>query len=69
MIDGSVQPRDQTFAKGSGFFCFPENMAKNIGKSIRKILRIVRKLSTMLNNLLQICAKLLQKEQFEKQQK
>ena len=69
MIDDSVQPRDQTFAKGSGFLCFPKNMAKNVGKNIRKILRIVRKLLIMLNNLLQIYIKLLQKEHFEKQQK
>ena len=32
----SVQPRDQIFVKGSGFYSFAENMGKNIGKNISK---------------------------------
>ena len=31
-----VQPRDQIFVKGYGFFSFSKNMGKNIGKSISK---------------------------------
>ena len=32
----SVQPRDQIFVKGYGFFSFVKNMGKNIGKNISK---------------------------------
>ena len=35
----SVPPRYQIFAKGYGFLSFPENMGKNIVKSISKNLR------------------------------
>ena len=69
MIDDSVQPRDRIFAKSPGFLCFPKNLGKNIGKNIRNSLRIVRKLLIILNNLLQIYVKLLQKEQFKKLQR
>ena len=32
----SVQPRDQIFVKGYGFFSFAKNMGRNIGKNISK---------------------------------
>ena len=34
----SVQPRDQIFVKGYGFFSFAKNMGKNIDKNISRIL-------------------------------
>ena len=32
----SVQPRDQIFVKGYGFFSFAKNMGKSVGKNIGK---------------------------------
>ena len=32
----SVQPRDQIFAKGYGFFSFVKSIGKNIGKNVSK---------------------------------
>ena len=32
----SVQPRDQIFVKGYGFFSFARSMGRNIGKNISK---------------------------------
>ena len=34
----SVQPTDQIFVKGCGFFFFLKNMSKNIEKNISKLL-------------------------------
>ena len=65
----SVQPRDQIFVKGYGFLSFAENMSKNIGKNIRKSLSDKYSFLIMPNNLLQMHLKLLQKDQFKKQQK
>ena len=65
----SVQRRDQIFVKGYGFLSFAENMSKNIGKNIRKSLSDKYSFLIMPNNLLQMHLKLLQKDQFKKQQK
>ena len=69
----SVQPRDRIFVKGYGFLSFAKNMGKNIGKNISKNLsgKYSPGMLPMHQNLLlqQICLKLLQKEQFKKQQK
>ena len=56
----SVQPRNQLFAKGSGFLSFAKIMGRNIGKNVSKY--SVRKFLIMLNNLLQMQLKLLQNE-------
>ena len=34
MTHYSVQPRDQIFVNGYGFFSFAKNMGKNIGKDM-----------------------------------
>ena len=68
----SVHPRDRIFVKGHGFLSFARNMSKNIGKNISKNLSSkyrVRNFLIMLNSLLQMHLKLLQKERFKKQQK
>ena len=52
----SVQPRDQIFIKGYGFLLLAGNIGKNIGKYESKVKLII------LNNLLQMHLKLLQKE-------
>ena len=36
MMRYSVEPRDQIFLKGYGFFSFAKNLGKNIGKNISK---------------------------------
>ena len=54
-----VQPRDQIFVKGYGALSFAKNVVKNIGEN----------LLIMLKDLLQMHLKLLQKEQYKKQQK
>ena len=36
MVRYSVQPRDNIFVKGYGFFSFDKNMGKSIGKNISK---------------------------------
>ena len=74
----SVQPRDRIFVKGYGFLYFTKNMGKNIDKNISKklsgkyslgMLAMRQKLLDHENNLPQMRLKLLQKEQFKKQQK
>ena len=32
----SVQPSDQIFGKGYGFFCFAKNTSENVGKNMSK---------------------------------
>ena len=67
----SVQPKNRIFVKGYGFLSFAENMGRNIGKNIKKPLVVnkVRKFLIMLNNLLKMHLKQLQKETIQKQQK
>ena len=65
----SVPLRDQIFVKGYGFLSFAKNIGRNIGKNISKNLSNNRDFLIMLKNLLQMHLKLLQKEQFKKQQK
>ena len=36
MMHYSVQPKDEIFVNGYGFFTFAKNMGKNIGKNISK---------------------------------
>ena len=67
MMRYSVQAANQTLVKGYGFLFFAKNMDKNIGKNF--VVNIVRNLLIMLQNLQQMHLKLLQKEQFKKQQK
>ena len=56
----SVQPRDQIFVKGYGFFSFARNMRKNIIKSLSS------KYSQKLLDHAKQYTNLLQKEQFKK---
>ena len=65
----SVQPWDQIFVNGYGFFSFAKNMGKNIDKNTSKTLsgKYSKNLLFMLTNLQQIRLKLLQKEQLKKQ--
>ena len=67
----SVTPRNGIFVKDCGFLSFAKNMGKNIGKITSRNLsgKYSQKFLIMLNNLLQIRLKLLQKEQFKKLQK
>ena len=74
----SVQRRDRIFVKGYGFLCFAKNRGKNIGKNISKnlsgkyslgMLAMCQNLLDHAKNLQQMHLKLLQKEQFKKQQK
>ena len=58
----SVQPKDQIFVKGYGFLSIGEYMGKNNGKNICKNVNTVKDFLIMLNNLLQMHLKLLQKE-------
>ena len=60
----SVQSKDQIFVKGYRFLSFPKNMGKYIGKNINKNLsgKCTQKRLIMLNNLLQMHLKLLQKK-------
>ena len=70
MTTYSVHLRNQIFVKGSGFLSFAKNMGRNIGNDISKSLSdAVRNFLIMLNNLLQMHLKLLQKERFKNQQK
>ena len=65
MIHYSAQPRDQIFVNNYRFLSFAKNMGKNIGKNISKNLSdkyLTRNFLIMLNNLLQLPLKLLQKE-------
>ena len=59
----SVQPSDQIFAKGYGFWPFAKNISKNIGKNISKnwVVNTVKNLLVILKNLQQMHLKLLQK--------
>ena len=54
----SVQPRDQIFLKGYGFLSFAINVRKIISRNL-----------SSKHSMLQMHLKLLQKEQFKKQQK
>ena len=66
----SVQPKDRIFVKGYGFLSFAKNMGRNLGKNINKnFINAVTNFLIMLNNQVQILLKLLQKEQFQKQQR
>ena len=60
----SVQPKDRIFVKSYGLLFFAKNMGKNIGKNISKNLsdNILRDFFSMLNDLLQMYLKLLQKK-------
>ena len=64
----SFQPRDRIFVKDYGFLSSASNIGRNIGRNISKNVsrNTVRQLLIMLNNLLQMHLKLLQKEQFKK---
>ena len=56
MMGYSVQPRDQTFAKGYGFLSFAKNIDKNI--SINLSNRYSQQRLNQLKNLPQIYLKL-----------
>ena len=56
MMGYSVQPRDQTFAKGYGFLSFAKNIDKNI--SINLSNRYSQQRLNQLKNLAQIYLKL-----------
>ena len=59
----SIEPRDRRYVKGYGFLSFAKNIGKNISnKSIQKLVDSAKKSATD-------SIKLLQKEQFKKQQK
>ena len=60
----SVQSKDRKFVKGYRFLFFPKNMGKYIGKNINRNLsgKCTQKCLIMLNNLLQMHLKLLQKK-------
>ena len=59
----SIEPRDIRYVKGYGFL----SLAKNIGKNISS--KYSQKLVDSDKSLQQMQLKLLQKEQFKKQQK
>ena len=68
----SVQLIDGIAVKGYGYLSFIRNMGKNIGKKISKNLKgvnTVRNFLIIFKNVLQMHLKLLQIEQFKKQQK
>ena len=71
MTQYSVQPRDQIFVKGYGFLSFARNIGKNIDKNISRNLssKYSQKLFDHAKQSAQMHFKLLQKEQFKKQQK
>ena len=59
----SIEPRDRIYVNGYGFLSFAENMGKNLSnKYSQKLLDKAKKYTTD-------AIKLLQKEQFKKQQK
>ena len=59
----SIEPRDRIYVKGYGFLSFAKNMGKNLSnKYSQKLLYSAKKSTTHV-------IKLLQKEQFKKQQK
>ena len=58
----SIEPRDRIYVNGYGFISFAENMGKNLSnKYSQKLLDKAKKYTTD-------AIKLLQKEQFKKQQ-
>ena len=62
----SVEPKDGRYAKGYGFLSFAKNIGKNISsKYSQKLLDSAKKSATDAIET----EKLLQKEQFKKQQK
>ena len=63
----SIEPRDRIFLKEYGFRSFAKSMSKNIGKNIT--VNTARNFLIVLNYLLEIHLKLLQKEKFKNQQK
>ena len=67
----SIEPKEKILVKSYGFLCFARNIRENIGKNINKNLssKYSEKLAKDVNNLLQMYLKLVQKEQFIKQQK
>ena len=68
----SVQPRDRIFVKGYGFLSFDIKIWVKIFVKIyikTYVVNTAKILLIMLNNLQQMHLKLLQKEQFKKQQK
>ena len=71
MMRYSVQPRDRIFVKGYGFFPFAKNTGKNIGKNKSKNLsgKYDQTSLIMLSSIQKMRLKLLQKEQFKKQQR
>ena len=64
----SVQPRDQIFVEGYGFFSFAKNTGKNVGKTTSKNLsgKYSQKILDMLNNPQKMLLKLLQKKAIKK---
>ena len=60
MMRYSIQPRNKIFVRGYEFLSIAKNMGKNIGKNLSG--KYSQKLRVMLNNLLQMHLKLLQKE-------
>ena len=58
----SIEPRDRIYVKGYGFLSFAKNMGKNLSNKYCPNFLIV------LKNLQRMQQRLLQKEQFEKQQ-
>ena len=67
----SVQPRDWIFVKGYEFLSFVQDMGTNIGINISKnlVVKTANNLLIILKSLLQMHLKLLQKDQFRKEQK
>ena len=67
MTPYSVHSKDWIFVKGYGFFSFVKNIGRNISKSLSE--KYSQKFLIMLNKMQLIYLKLLQKGQFQKQQK
>ena len=72
----SNEPKNQIIVKCYEFLSFAKNMSKIVFKNTRKSLNTVQEcwlrvkiFLIMLNNLLQIYLKLLQKEKFKKEEK
>ena len=57
------------FVKGYVLLSFANNMGESISKNKNKTVNIVKNFLIMLNNLLQMRSKLLQKKSFKKQRK
>ena len=71
MMRYSFQPKDRIFVEGYKFLSIAKHMGKNTDKNISKNVssKCSQNFLIMLNNHLQMHLKLLQKEQFKKQQK